>query len=258
MHGLQKMRFLTSLEAGSLGETLSEWKESFPSMGVCALLPESLGDQVTVLQDECARRQVPLVGGIFPALVRNGEFLTDGVWLLRFDTMPFYALHADLPTDAEAAQRKVESMAQQITQQLGDQPDVTLFMLFDAMVPNISSILDDMYLQLANRVHYAGANAGSETFQPMACLFDGQRRLGQGVLLVLLPDHKGAILEHGYHAPQHTVYATSTVGNCISQIDWRPAFEVYQELVHNQSGMQITRHSKTEAIRRLRSCHSRL
>jgi hypothetical protein len=36
------------------------------------------------------------------------------------------------------------------------------------------------------------------------------------------------------------VYATSTLGNCISQIDWRPAFEVYQELVYSQYGIQIT------------------
>jgi hypothetical protein len=74
----------------------------------------------------------------------------------------------------------------------------------------------------------------------MACLFDGQRLVKNGVLLVLLPGHKGAILEHGYHAPGQTVYATSTLGNCISQIDWRPAFEVYQELVYSQYGIQIT------------------
>jgi hypothetical protein len=106
-------------------------------------------------------------------------------------------------------------------------------------VPNIASLLDTLYLRLANRVHYAGANAGSETFTPMPCLFDGQRLVSNGVLLVLLPDHRGAVLEHGYHAPEHTVCATSTSGNCITQIDWRPAFEVYQELVHDQYGVQI-------------------
>jgi hypothetical protein len=113
-------------------------------------------------------------------------------------------------------------------------------MLFDAMVPNIGTLLDQLYLHLANRVHYAGANAGSETFAPMACLFDGQHLVRNGLLMVLLPGHRGAILEHGYQAPEHAVYATSTQGNCISQIDWRPAFEVYQELVKNQCGVQIT------------------
>jgi coenzyme F420-reducing hydrogenase gamma subunit len=51
----------------------------------------------------------------------------------------------------------------------------TLFMLFDAMIPNIASILDGLYLSLADRVRYVGVNAGSETFQPMPCLFDQDR-----------------------------------------------------------------------------------
>ena len=154
--------------------------------------------------------------------------------------MPFYALHADLPADAQGAEEKMEAVAQQLAGQLEGPQEATLFMLFDAMVPNIGTLLDNLYLHLANRVHYAGANAGSETFSPMPCLFDGQRLVSDGVLMVLLPDHRGAILEHGYQAPAQTVYATSTLGNCISQIDWRPAFEVYQELVQSQYGVQIT------------------
>jgi hypothetical protein len=159
---------------------------------------------------------------------------------MRFDVMPFYALCADLPQDADSTQSLVQDLAQQVAEHLDAQIDATLFMLFDAMVPNISTLLDNIYLHLANRVHYAGANAGSESFAPMACLFDGNRLVNNGMLLVLLPGHKGAILEHGYQAPERTVYATSTSGNCITQIDWRPAFEVYQELVYDQSGVQIT------------------
>jgi hypothetical protein len=240
MNNIEKMHFFPTVSADLLGGTLRTWQAGFPLMGICALLPEARKDQVALIQAECAQLQIPLVGAIFPALVHQGAFHTDGVWLLRFDTMPFYALHADLPVDSDGAERSAELLAQQVSAQLQDQQEATLLMLFDAMVPNIGSTLDAMYLRLANRVHYAGANAGSETFQPMPCLFDGNRIVSNGVLLVLLPDHKGAILEHGYKAPLQTVYATSTSGNCISQIDWRPAFEVYQELVHSQYGVQIT------------------
>jgi hypothetical protein len=73
----------------------------------------------------------------------------------------------------------------------------------------------------------------------MPCLFDSDRLVGNAALFILLPRHKGAILEHGYHAPKRTVYATSTEGNRIAQIDWRPAFEVYQELVRAQYGVEI-------------------
>lgn len=242
MDNTPKTRFLPQVNAAVLEETLAAWRAKFPAMGVCAFLPEAQKDQVALLQASCARLQVPLIGAIFPALVANAQFQTDGVWLLRFDQMPFHALHADLPGDPDGAQRRSEALARQLAEQVqGDvDKDVTLFMVFDAMVPSIGTILDEMYLHLANRVHYVGVNAGSETFKPMACLFDGQRLVQNGVLMVLLPGHKGAILEHGYRAPEHTVYATSTSGNRITQIDWRPAFDVYQELVKKQYGVQIT------------------
>ena len=240
MNLLSRLRFLPNIDCRLLEATLGEWKSQCPQMGVCVFLPEAQKEQLASVQASCADLQIPLVGGIFPALVHEGSFHADGLWLLRLDVMPFYLLLPDLPQDADQAERQMEELAQHITANLGAQDDVTLFMLFDAMVPNIGSLLDDLYLYLANRVHYAGANAGSETFLPMPCLFDGQRLVSNGVLLMLLPGHRGAILEHGYHAPGQTVYATSTQGNCITQIDWRPAFEVYQELVQSQYGVQIT------------------
>lgn len=241
MNDIPKMRFLPTVDAHALGETLSGWKSGFPAMGVLAFLPEAQKDQVALLQAQCASRQIALVGAIFPALIHGGAFHTDGIWLLRFDVMPFFALHTDLSTDPDGIELQTNSIAQQITGQLKEGEEATLLMLFDAMVPNIGTLLDGLYLQMANRVHYAGANAGSETFAPMPCLFDGQRLVQSGVLILLLQQHRGAILEHGYHAPQNTVYATSTSGNCISQIDWRPAFEVYQQLVQYQYGVEITR-----------------
>jgi hypothetical protein len=154
--------------------------------------------------------------------------------------MPPYLLLADLPQDRAQYEPLLQGVAQQLAEHLHGPAEATLFMLFDAMVPNVGSLLDNLYLDLANRVHYAGGNAGSETFAPMPCLFDGQNLISNGVLLLLLPNHKGAVVEHGYHAPEHSVYATSTSGNCISHIDWRPAFEVYQELVRSQHNIQIT------------------
>jgi hypothetical protein len=234
------MHYLPTIEDVAINETLAGWQSRFPKMGVCALLPESVKDSVTVLQAACARSGVPLVGGIFPALLKDGEFLTEGVWLLCFPEMPYFALHDNLPTASKDVEQLTERIATEIRAHIDHTPNVTLFMLFDAMVPNIATLLDQLYLQLANRVHYAGANAGSETFQPMPCLFDGKHIVQNGVLLMLLKSHRGAILEHGYRAPAHTVYATSTTGNCIAQIDWRPAFEVYQELVRAQYHVEIT------------------
>jgi hypothetical protein len=153
--------------------------------------------------------------------------------------MPYTALSADLPRETDVLQGRIDELVDSIVPHLDHSDDVTLFMLFDAMVPNIGSILDELYLRLADRVHYMGVNAGSETFQPMPCLFDSTQVVQNGVLLMLLQPHQGAILDHGYEVPEHMITATSTEGNRILQIDWRPAFEVYQEMAREQYGLEV-------------------
>lgn len=238
---MSAMEYLSEITAQALDKLLDSWQKEYPDMGVLALLPEAEKEAVGILQTACNNRDTRLVGAIFPALIESEAFLSHGVWLLRFDHMPYSQLFPDLPREAEALQRTLDSLLEGITPRLEKDGDITLFMLFDSMVPNIGSILDELYLRLANRVHYMGVNAGSETFQPMPCLFDGERVVGNGVLLMLLEAHRGAILEHGYEVPEHMITATSTEGNRILQIDWRPAFEVYQELAREQYGIEVTR-----------------
>jgi len=240
MNASEMTCFLPEIEAAAIEGILTGWRARHPKMGICALLPEEEKDNVSVLQQVCAKNDVPLVGGIFPELIRNETFCRNGVWLLCFAEMPYFELIENLPTDTSGVEQVSKGIASRIRGHLDNQPNITLFMLFDAMVPNIGTLLDFLYLQLANRVNYAGGNAGSETFQPMPCLFDSQRVVQNGILLLLLHNHHGAILEHGYNAPDHTMYATSTEGNRISQIDWRPAFEVYKELVLKRYNVEIT------------------
>jgi hypothetical protein len=240
METLAKIHYFARMDADALASALQRWKSACPAMGVLALLPEAEKDQVSALQAVCRQAGVPIVGAIFPALIVDGRFVTRGVWLLRLDTMPGYILQADLPTDAEGVQTVCNALAERVAADAQGHDEVTLFMVFDAMVPHIGSLLDELYLRLANRVHYAGVNAGSETFAPMPCLFDSGQIVQHGVLMLVLPAHSGAILEHGYHAPAQTVYATSTDGNRIAQIDWRPAFDVYRELVRQQYGVEVT------------------
>lgn len=241
MSSANTVSYLTSLEERFLDEQLAAWQADHPKMGVLVLLPEAERDAVPRVQQVCARRQIPVVGAVFPALTEGGAFRTQGAWLLRFDEMPYAALYPDLPREPEKIPAALDAIAADIKPHLGDSRDTTLFMLFDAMVPNITTLLDELYLRIANRVHYMGANAGSESFQPMPCLFDGSRIIQDGMLAILLKSHRGAVLEHGYSAPAQMLTATSTEGNRILQVDWRPAFEVYQEMARSQYGVEIDR-----------------
>ncbi len=233
-----RMRYLATVEPGAVRALLADWRAACPEMGILALVPEAEKNRVPDLQAICRERDVPLLGGIFPALATRDGFRQQGLWLLRFDVMPPAALIPALNAEPVPPEEKI---AAALDERIGDTGDVSLFLMFDAMIPNIASILGNLYVRLADRVHYMGVNAGSETFRPMPCLFDATNIVGDGVLAILLPGRARAILEHGYLAPEPMIAATATEGNRIITIDWRPAFEVYQEVIRAQYGVEVNR-----------------
>jgi hypothetical protein len=181
-----------------------------------------------------ARQTHPGMGVL--ALIVHERFCTDGVWLLRLDA-GLRACLVDRLDHEDGAQRLVDALQALLPTGGDGQPTLALF--FDAMIGHIGSLLDEVYLQLADRVRYTGANAGSETFAPMPCLFDTERCIGQGALGVLLPSASAPRLDHGYPIPTEALLATSTEGNCITSIDWQPAFEVYRELIAAHYGVHL-------------------
>jgi hypothetical protein len=235
------MKYL-AFEAETVARGLQAWCAAEPERGVLALVPEAHRDRVPLLQQACREHALPLAGAIFPALVNGDAFTDRGLWLLPMAPSAGRWLIADLAPDAEAAAVQIAQVVEPALAApglAGRRP--TLYLVFDGLITNIASVLDALYLRLADRVDYAGVNAGSETFQPMPCLFDGERVVGDGVLVLLLPDAERTLLEHGYPVPERVMTATSTVGNCIQSIDWRPAFDVYQAIIGEEYGIALTR-----------------
>jgi hypothetical protein len=181
-----------------------------------------------------------LGGGIFPELLVAGREERRGAILLRLNHAP-PPLLLDAVQQAGGEAGLAEQVQAFVERSLPEEQDAALFCLFDALVPNIATLLDACYLRLADRVRYVGVNAGSETFRSIPCLFDGERCVANGLLLQLLPEHPGGSLEHGFAAPDDVITATSATGNCIVQIDWRPALDVYRELMLGRYGVAIDR-----------------
>lgn len=221
----------------ALQQCLQHWQAEAPDDTVLALLPEDEQARLPALQQHCTALGLRLVGGVFPALIHERAFVHSGAWLLRLPRGAQARLIGDLAADAGSAAAQLA----QVIQAARPQPGATLFMIFDAMLPHIASVLDELYLALADMVRYLGVNAGSESFQPMPCVFDNQQRLGNAVLCVLLPPGLQSALAHGYLSPADPVSVTASTGNRIASIDWQPAFEVYRQRVAQQYGVELNR-----------------
>ena len=221
----QLWSYQKAFDADEVQKVLKSWSEASPEMGVFALVAESCKDSVPQLQALCKAQGVPLVGAIFPELIVNAKFEREGILLTSLSEMPDYYLgHVGNDED------QVQKLAHDISRAAEKNSCSSLFMVFDGMIPNIASILDQLYLDLADSVQYSGVSAGSETFEPMPCLFDAEQCIQNGVLALLFSKCCDPMLSHGYPIPSDQMIATSSAGNCIQSIDWVPAFEVHQKL----------------------------
>lgn len=229
------------LNSASIEKSVAAWALSRPGEGMLVLLPEAGTSLVPQLQGLCRQHHIALCGGIFPAIVSAGDFVSDSGWILP---LPAHSAIFLVDALADAPVPAVDQLFGQIRDHLQALPvsDVkpVLMLLFDGLLPNVTSLLDRLYLKLANRVVYVGANAGNERFEVAPCLFDGERLLSGGMLALVLQEQAAPALGHGYVAPENALSATSTAGNRIASIDWRPAFEVYGELVSREYGVALT------------------
>lgn len=233
--------YFTNPESPQIETTLQQWQQDYPDGACLVLIAESDKASIPAIQNYFQQRDFPLIGAMFPELIVDAEFKSRGVLLMLIKQLPYYQLIADVPQDEHQLDDVIKQVSNNIRTQLDDRKNGnSMMLLFDGMLPNIATTLERLYLHLSNSVHYFGINAGSESFQSMPCLFDKDQFLGNAMFILLLPDHPGAVLSHNYQQPASEITATSTEGNCINSIDWRPAFEVYQELVKSQYDVEIT------------------
>lgn len=232
--------------SGALAEAdalLVGWGAVSAGATVLALVPEPEKEKIPALQSMAHDAGLRLVGAVFPAIIDRTNFCREGFCFVLLDPTVQSFLLSDVSADPVVAASDVASIARGQLEAAGSSESLvppTLYLIFDSQIGNVASILESLYLELADQVCYAGVCAGSETFQPMACLFDDRQFLGNGVLCLLLPGQVRTVLEHGFSLPERVMTASSTEGNLIQSIDWQPAFDAYRSLMEQEFGIALT------------------
>ena len=217
---------------------LSDYLESTPTTDFLTFLPEKELQHLPGIQDRFRETGKNLYGAVFPELIFQGEFHREGMLLLPLTSSPPALLLEDL-SEESTLPRKLESLRDWIDAR--GRKGMSLFCIFDALIPNIASILNEIYYDSGDEFTYLGANCGSETFQPIPSLFTASDSLVRGALFLLLEGLGEAMMEHGFLRPDRLMAATSAEGNRISTIEWKPAFDRYSEIVQSEYNTTITR-----------------
>lgn len=228
------------VDFSSISSWLSELAPTNSDSLVFAILPESQKDWVSSIQSFFNRHDIALLGAIFPALLTEAGFVTSGVTFVYIPKATTHFLVNGFTSDSnDAAVRICEALrAGPAMPSLAKNHQ--LFLVFDSMCPNTGSILAQLFDLLKRQFNYAGVSAGSETFQPMPCLFDNHQLISNGAIGIVLEAGIQVAVQHNYPVTKSLMRATSTVGNRIDKIDGEPAMSVYQRVIASEFGIVLT------------------
>ena len=190
---------------------------------------------------------VPLIGGIFPGIIHDSEHLTRGTIIAGLSTAPVVHLIPNISDTALDFDEVVETLMSETGNDINRlaKNARTMFVFVDGYSQRISSLIEVLYNIFGLSINYIGGGAGS--INPSAldmsntpCLFTNNGLKKDSALLALSDIESGIGAGHGWHKLSGPYKVTETNGNVIKSLDWRPAFEVYKEIIEKHSGVTIT------------------
>jgi len=168
----------------------------------------------------------PIFGGIFPQIVFNTENLSKGTIVagLTYKVSPFVL--ENISQQGGSFDKLIEDSIQ-----VQPREDETIFLFVDGMSRDISGLLDSTFNHFGLISNYIGGGAGSVHFKPMPCIITGKGLLEDAAILAFSEIRSGIGVAHGWHPVSQPLKVTESDYNTVVSLDWKPAFEVYREII---------------------------
>lgn len=183
----------------------------------------------SVLQESSMK----VVGGVFPELVYEGKRYKEGTIIV--------GLEQEMTTVEIQQFDDEDQIANAIEDVLGDNSpkDKAIFIFVDALVKNKPYIFDNLYNSFGTIPRYIGAGTGSLEFNTFPSIFSNQGMLESAAVIGMMDIKTSIGVAHGWEAISEPLKVTESERNEIISINWKPAMEVYQDIIEKHSGKKF-------------------
>jgi hypothetical protein len=172
---------------------------------------------------------ISIFGGIFPQIIYGRKNFTKGNIIV--------GLEEDLqPVIIENLSSKSEQIEDEIEQNfLLDKPIDTMFVFVDGFSSTIATLIDELFNYFGLEHNYIGGGAGSLTFIQKPCIYTNRGLLEDAATIVATNLKSGIGVKHGWKEISGPYQITKSNKNIIEELDYKPAFEVYKEVIEANS-----------------------
>ncbi len=186
----------------------------------------------TDILDPCLKSlKKAVVGGVFPEVVFEGNRFDDKAIVvgLTFEMLSFSLKNLDQKSEEEIEQIIVTEF--ESCSENGN----AVFLFMDCLCRNKQPVFDSLYNILGTEVNYIGAGAGSLTFENFQCLFSNEGMLENAVVIGSGTTRLNVGVAHGWESISKAFKVTESDNNQLKTLDWKPAMEVYQEVIEGHA-----------------------
>ncbi|MBI9042772.1 FIST C-terminal domain-containing protein [Lutibacter sp.] len=176
----------------------------------------------------------PIIGGIFPELIFKGARKKTGVLLVPL-AFELTTQLVDLTLSSEAQFSQLETIQYQSTT-----ANSCLFVFTDAFSPGKEPFLETLFNFFGINPTYIGGGAGSLSFKQFPCILNNTGLHKNSAIIGWAKKTISIGVAHGWESISTPLKVTEAKKNNIKSINWKPAFEVYKEIVEQHSGMKFT------------------
>lgn len=175
---------------------------------------------------------VPVFGGVFPRVVLGRQEYAVGVLVVGLSCTADVCIAEGL--DEAMPGFGYNSAHCEAIRQSG-----TVMIWVDGLARHIAALMEAVFDVLGAGPCYIGGGAGSLSFNAGPCLFSSRGMLQGAALVVGLPPRMALGVEHGWLPVAGPFIVSEAHGNEIRSLDFRPAAELYREVVEPLAGVAL-------------------
>jgi hypothetical protein len=175
----------------------------------------------------------PIIGGVFPQILYADKAYSKGFVLVGLAE----TLTVRVIPELSSEQVDYEALIAQAFTGVDDAHSLIVFV--DGLAKRVVSLIDGLYVNFGTQPKYIGGGAGSLSFAQKPCLFTNKGLLMDAAVIGMSPMHTALGVGHGWKTIVPDLQVTKVDRNIVKEIDYKPAFEVYQQLVNEHSSDPI-------------------
>ncbi len=201
--------------------------------GVLVFVSDGNGFSPKDLNPVLTNTKTPVFGGVFPGILYKDSRYEKGYILVGLPNEPEIHTITNISNSDEEFHITMMNYFK-------DKPDVNTIMVFvDGFAEKINKLIESLFMNFGLEYNYIGGGAGSLSMEQSPCIISNKGLLTDSAIIAGCSVNGGIGVQHGWKSIAGPFKITGADKSRIISLDFKPAFEVYKEVVDAHSTTPI-------------------